>query len=107
FLLALNSGAAPRTLDHIGARAIIVSASGRHSRKSKQPHCGSKEGQTMKISKKLLAPLIVLLPSAALAEVHVYSAIPLIGTEEAPKVFSSGYGVFTGLYDDNTTIFHY
>lgn len=56
----------------------------------------------------LLSALALMSGPAAFAEVHVYSAIPLIGTEEAPnKVFTDAFGVFTGTYDDDTNVFHY
>lgn len=62
----------------------------------------------MNANKCLLASALVLLPvPIAFAEIHVFSAIPLISTEEVPEISTDGHGVFTGMYDDESNVFYY
>lgn len=64
----------------------------------------------MKNLPRIISCLSVLLlwPAAAFAEVHVYSSIPLVGTEEVPPLTSNdNFGTFTGIYDDETDTFYY
>lgn len=55
----------------------------------------------------LSSALLAIAAGPAFAELHVYSAIPLIGTEEVPDVTTDSYGVFTGIYDDASNMLHY
>lgn len=53
-------------------------------------------------------PALLLWPAISLAEVHVYSDIPLIGTEEVPPLTDTdNFGAFTGIYNDETNEFYY
>lgn len=53
-------------------------------------------------------PFLLLSPAVSLAEVHVFSSIPLVGTEEVPALGDTGnFGAFTGIYDDETNMFYY
>lgn len=64
----------------------------------------------MKNATKLISCLSFLLlsPAVSLAEVHVFSSIPLIGTEEVPPLTDNdNFGAFTGMYDDETNTFYY
>jgi len=53
-----------------------------------------------------IALALATLP-AAYADVHVYSGIPLIGTEQVPPVLGSSFGALTAAYDDETNMLLY
>jgi hypothetical protein len=48
-----------------------------------------------------------LLPTLAVAQLHVYSAVPLLGTEQSPPVSGSAYGALTAVYDELSNTLHY
>ncbi|HHJ40430.1 MAG: hypothetical protein AXA67_07975 [Methylothermaceae bacteria B42] len=52
--------------------------------------------------------LIVFFSSNSIAaSIHVYSAVPMIGTEEVPPVKSKSYGAVTAIYDEDTNTLLY
>lgn len=61
----------------------------------------------MKMKTMIVCGILVAVQKLAFADVHVYSAIPLVGTEEVPPVDSQSFGAVTAVYDEETNVLLY